>query len=738
MKRLVIAISLLAALSAKADVTGRVTDASGEPVADALVSWTGSNVATTTDENGEFSIRRIPSTRRLIVSYFGFVPDTLTAADDRLDVVLRQLKTLEEVEVTGRRLYGKLRGGITNTEMISGAELARAACCNLGESFTTNPSVDVGYSDAATGAKQIKLLGLAGTYVQLLTENVPNYRGPATPFSLGYIPGPWMQSIQVSKGASSVKNGYESITGQINIEFKKPQTDDEVNVNLYGNTQYKAEANFDANAHLSKRLSTSLLGHYENYLKTPHDGNGDGFADMPRVEQYNLRNRWAWMGDHYVFQASVNALKENRDGGQTAHGVHSGDGLDVQELYRIRVRTDRYEAFTKNAYIFDKEKSTNLALILSGSLHNEDAGYGHKLYDVKNRNAYASLMFETNFDSHNSLSTGLSFNYDYYRERFRLTNDTEAGTDHDFTRESVYGAYAQYTYNLNDRLIMMAGLRADNSNIYNTFITPRAHLKFIPNDHLQLRASAGKGYRTPHVLAENNYLLASGRRIVIEQRLEQEEAWNYGFSATLDLRLFNRDLSLSGEYYYTDFRHQTVTDLDTAPHAVLFYNLDGKSFSHTWQLEATYEFFRGLTATGAYRRSIAKSTYGGKLMKRPLASDYKGLLTASYQTPLGLWQFDVTLQFNGGGRMPTPYTLADGNLSWNRNFKSHRLLSAQITRRFRHWSVYIGGENLTNFKQKNPIAGANDPWGDNFDSTMIWGPIEGAMGYIGVRYNWHK
>lgn len=746
MKRLLWVTALFpTSVVALADVSGVVADRSGRPIPDVLIYWNKTQITSLSDDNGRFRIPRSSSTNELIANLAGYSSDTVSVTGDTVRFMLSAINELEGVEVRARNLGGKMRDGVGNVDIITSAELTRAACCNLGESFTTNPSVDVGYSDAATGAKQIKLLGLAGTYVQMLTENVPAYRGPATPYSLGYIPGPWMQSIQVSKGASSVKNGYESITGQINVEFKKPQTEGEsLNINAYGNSKYRAELNFDANKHLTKRLSTSLLGHYENYLKTPHDGNHDGFADMPRVEQYNFRNRWAYMGDRYVFQASINFLRENRKGGQESQAMGAGynghDGVTVQELYRINQKTDRYEFFTKNAYIFDKEKSTNIAMILSGNIHNGESGFGYKYYNVRNRDAYASLMFESNFDSHNALSTGLSFNHDYYKDNYRLINKKENSySEHGRTRESVYGAYAQYTYNLNDKFIAMVGVRADHSNLYGTFLTPRAHLKFIPSDAVQIRVSAGKGYRTPHILAENNYLLASGRCIIIGTNLNQEEAWNYGVSATFDIPVAgNHKLSLGGEYYYTDFRHQVVTDLDSDPHAVMFYNLDGKSFSHTFQLEATYDFFRGFTTTAAYRRSIVKTSYDGILLTRPLSSDYKGLLTASYETPLALWQFDVTYQLNGGGRMPAPYTMADGTLSWNRRFKAYGLLNAQVTRHFRHFSLYLGGENLTGFKQKNPIIGASDPWGDNFDSTMIWGPIEGAVVYAGIRINLHK
>lgn len=651
----------------------------------------------------------------------------LDAVKDSDQVETLDGKQLNEVRVVSNQRLRVKTSGLANSDMITSSELLRAACCNLGESFTTNPSVDVNYADAATGAQQIKLLGLSGTYVQMLTENIPNYRGAATPYALGYIPGPWMQSIQVSKGASSVKNGYESITGQINVEFKKPQATPFADANLYYNTKGKLEANLGANLHLSKRWRTALLGHYE-ILDKAHDDNGDGFVDLPKIRQGSLQNRWAWMGDHYVFQASIKGLKEHREGGQTGHHAMSSE-----HPYLIDITNERYEAFTKNAYIFDKEKATNIALILSGSLHHENAFYGHKQYNTDQRNGYASLMFETDFDDHHSISTGISLNHDYLKEKVTVHEEELTITD-----ETVPGVYAQYTYKLGEQLTVMGGLRWDYSNIYGGFVTPRMHLKYSPCEIVTFRGSIGKGYRTNHVLAENNFYLASSRNIVIDADLDQEEAWNYGVSAALKIPIGEKTLELNGEYYYTDFQHQLLVDLDSDPHAVHFTNLHGKSYSHTYQFEASYPFFKGFTLTATYRRTNVKSTYGGVLREKPLTNKYKGLLTAQYKPGLGLWQFDVTLQLNGGGRLPDPYTTEEGLPSWDSRYNGYEQLSAQVTRFFRHWSIYAGGENITNFKQKNPIIDAANPWGPNFDSTMIWGPVHGAVYYIGVRLNWNK
>ena len=645
-------------------------------------------------------------------------------------------KTLKEVSVTARRLGYIKATGLMNGDIIGQGELFRAACCNLGESFTTSASVDVNYSDAATGAQQIKLLGLSGTYVQMLTENIPNYRGASMPYALSYVPGTWMQSIQVSKGCSSVKNGYESITGQINIEFKKPQATQFLEANAYVNTKGRYEGNFQGNLSLSDKWKTALLLHYED-MNSAHDGNGDGFMDMPKVRQYSAMNRWYYRSTHLLSQFGIKGLKERRRGGQSTHN-HDMAGMTSMPLYEIAIDNERYEAFAKNAYLFNDANNTNIALILSGSLHKQDAAYGSKLFDVDEKNFYASLMYEADYNEHHNLSAGVSLNHDYFKNHYRLENSLSYPVLTQRDKETIPGAYMQYTYKLGEKLTLMGGLRIDHSDIYGTFWTPRAHVKWSPNDIFSLRASVGKGYRTPHVLAENNFLLASGRQVLTDDNIEQEEAWNYGVSTQFSIPLFEKTLSFNAEYYYTDFMHQLVVDMDSDPHAVRFTNLAGDSYSHTWQFELSYPFFKGFTATAAYRRTNVKCTYGGVLMEKPLTSRYKGLLTMSYKPGLGKWQFDVTLQLNGGGRMPAPYTKDDGTQSWDTSFKAYEQLSAQITRNFRHCSIYVGGENITNFKQKNPIINASEPWSSNFDSTLIWGPIHGAVYYIGVRFNWNK
>ncbi|MCS2891903.1 TonB-dependent receptor [Parabacteroides faecis] len=725
-----IIILIFFAITAQAkEVKGHVFDDNDQPIIGANVYWEGTQQGTTTDVDGAFKLKTREGANKLVVSYIGYETFVLpvTNVDEPLKIKLKGEVALEEVVISERKI-GTIasRTSVLQTQKITYDELCRAACCNLAESFETNPSVDVSYADAATGARQIKLLGLAGTYVQMLTENYPNFRGAASLYGLDYVPGAWMESIQVSKGTSSVKNGYEALAGQINVEFKKPPTADIFSVNLFGSDAGRYEGNADASWHINDKVSTGLLVHYSNDKKQ-HDGNDDGFLDTPLREQVNLMNRWYHKLDKYVAQYGVRYLYESRTGGQaTKHH-------DFADPYKVHLNTNRAELYTKQAYIIDNEKVESVALILSGSYHEQKSMYDRTPYNVYQNNVYASLLYEKEFSPAHSLSTGLSMNYDGFNENL-LQNDVRNVFDR---TEVVPGAYLQYTYNLNDKLIVLGGIRADYSSLYDFFVTPRVHIKYNPFDWFHVRVSAGKGFRTANILAENNFLLSSSRKMNIADNLDQEEAWNTGVNLAFYIPLFGKELTLNGEWYYTNFLKQVVVDMDSDPHAVSFYNLDGKSYSNSFQVEATYPFFRGFTLTAAYRYTDAKTDYRNaegvtQRLKKPLVSDYKGLLTASYQTPLKKWQFDLTGQFNGGGRMPAPDTT---NPLWKSDFNAYTVVNAQITKYFRRWSVYIGAENLFDYKQSHPIIDAENPRGDNFDGSMVWGPVHGRKIYAGLRFN---
>ena len=636
----------------------------------------------------------------------------------QIDTTTRS-RTLEEVSIQQRKAEGVSRmGGAVNGTEMGQEELFRAACCNLGESFVTNPSVDVNYNDAAVGARQIKLLGLSGQYVQMLLENLPVTLGAAMPYQLGYVPGAWMKSISVSKGASSVKNGSQSITGQINVEYLKPEDDPGLQVNIYGDSRLKGEANVMGNVHLNRHLSTEVLAHYEkDFMHMDEDK--DGWQDAPAVEQLHLQNRWKYQKGRYIMHAGIGYLTEKREGGQMEDASTNP--------YPVLIKANRLDGYMKHAFLLNREHNTNLAFLANGSLYNLDGTFGLKEYGDRQSSLNSQLVLEHDFNDEHNLSTGFSFNADQLDE-------TLTSVAPKLTTEYTPGVFAQYTYKPSYKFTAMAGLRADRSTLYNrTYLTPRLHVKWVAADWMTLRASTGKGYRTPHALAENHYLLTSGRTLAIAD-LKQEEAWNGGLSMVFYIPLMERTLTVNAEYYYTDFINQAVIDYDSDPTKISIGNLNGSSYSHTVQVDANYDITEDLNLLAAFRYNQVMCTYGGKMMEKPLQSRYKGLLTLSWKPMLALWQVDLTLQINGGGRIPD-YIDENNMLVSGKEFPAYPQLNLQVMREFRHFSLYIGSENLTNYRQENPVINAGNPWSPTFDPTLVWGPVHGIMAYAGIRMN---
>ena len=650
---------------------------------------------------------------------------------------------IEEVTVVQRKKGTvKSRTEAFDTQKINGEELCRAACCNLSEAFETNASVDVAYSDAATGAKQIRLLGLSGTYVQLIQENTPAVRGLAQNFGLEYIPGPWMNSIQVSKGTSSVINGYEATSGQINVELLKPQTQNPLSLNLMFNSELMAEANIMGGWQLKPHLYTGVLAHYTGGFMGM-DGNHDSFADMPKTQNANLANRWFYKHENYTFQAFVGGLYDRRRGGQLSD--------TIANPYHINLNTWRVEGFMKNGYVFDEESGSSVAVITAVRYHNLANTYGVRDWKADQLNAYLNAIYQGNFegggevDNDHRLSAGLSLNVDNYHETLNIL------TDKMDRLEITPGIFAEYSLKYEEMLSLVAGVRADYSTRYGFFVTPRANIRYSPFEWWTLRGSVGMGYRSPNAIADNAFILPSSRILHIQPSdIQQERAVNAGLSTTFYIPMGSKELQLSAEYYYTHFINSLIVDLDQDPHAVYIYNqkdLDGaKSFAHSAQIEASMEVLRGWTWTAAFRwTDVRQTTIGAdgiaRLRPKALTNRFKGVITTSYQTPLKKWQFDVTAQFNGISRMPDGFIAYGdmlGGYGTPKPVTWYPQLMAQITKYFRTCSLYLGAENMTNFRQDSPIIDSFNPYGPDFDASMVCAPTTGWKVYLGFRYDLEK
>lgn len=720
-------------------------DASGniQVLEGANIYWQGSNTGVVSDSAGNFSIKKISGYNRLIVHYVGYLSDTIFIkdSDQSVHITLTGINTLQEVTVSsGETSYISIQPVFT--QVITSDGLRKAACCNLAESFESNTSVDVSYSDAVSGAKQIQMLGLDGKYTQIMLGNTPYIRGVATSLGLLYVPGTWMESISISKGTASVVNGYESITGQISIIYKKPETNKEkVFINAFLNTQLRNEFNFNTRIPVKENVSTMILGHVEN---TPlrMDHNHDGFLDAPLNTHVNLMNRWDYtvpnkLSGHLLYSY----LYDNRLGGEK--DVRRTDKGSA-DRYCIGIVNHRFNLIDKNG-IFLKGDNESIGSIVSFTFHDYDACYGLKAYQARQLSGYINVFYENYLDKRNrhKIDAGLSCNIDYFSEWYRLLCIHIPEADYRFKNtEIVPGTFAQYCYILKDKLAVIAGFRLDYNNLYGLFWTPRMHLKWQFTPKSAIRITAGKGYRTPHPLMENTGLMASGKTLVISDSLHAEEAYNAGINFTRLFTIGQRQCSFMIDYYFTYFMHQTVADIDCDYYYVYFRNTHKKAYSHAVQAELQLYPCKGMEITAAYRYTLTKENINNTAHTKALMPPHKALLSLNYATKYERWKFAVTMQFHSRSCLPDAYMtffdthpeLIPEELTSDMKTPAYIGLSAQITRKFKYIELYLGGENLTNYRQQTPILDAPNPFGTDFDASMIWGPIMGIMGYIGLRF----
>jgi outer membrane receptor for ferrienterochelin and colicins len=694
------------------------------PLAAANIFWRDTTIGTTTDQNGLFHVDRPDEGGFLIFNYVGYKNDTLFVNPDEnnLVVYLKTLRSMEKVYVSAKKPHTIHNMDVTiNTETITSNGLTQCACCNLAESFENTTSVDVEQSDAVSGARRIKMLGLAGFYTQMMIEKKPVMRGLVNPYALEYVPGFWMESVNISKGTASVATGYESITGQINVELKKPEASERFSANSYVNSMGKTDVALLGAHQFNPKLSTMLLT-FGTSLQKGWDTNNDTFIDMPLLRQLNVMNRWKYSGEKFRGQIGLKLINDDRQGGQMDFDFDNPKRS--VGLYGSESKIRRYEIYGKGGLVFD-DQGSSIGLIVSAFQHDIDSFWGLKTYAGDESSVYSNLTFNKNLSAH-KISAGLSYQYDDRQE-------TYLAEKYD-TSERVPGVFGEYTFQPNEKFTAMAGLRYDNHNRFGAFFTPRTHLNYRPNEKTSIRLSAGMGYRNPHVFMDNPAILASSKKLVFLQDIDVEQAWNAGVQFTQDFVIGDdKPATLVMDFYRTEFNDQVVVDMESAQHIYL-YNLDGQSYSNAAQAELAATIVSGFDVTTAVRYNDVKTTYRGALNSIPLNSTYKGLLVLSYTTQNKKWQLDLTTQFNSQTRLPNT-SMNPVEYRLDEYSPNYALMLAQLKHTFGNWEIYTGIENLTNYRQKNPILAWDDPSSPYFDSSIVWGPTFGRRFYVGFRFN---
>ena len=746
------------------NLTGRVLDAQGKPLPGASVYWADTTVGVATDLEGNFSLYRVKDNTTLVASFLGYTNDTLRVEHKTREVEFRLSEgvVVDAVVVEGSLGNYIRQDGLLKSENISFAGLCKMACCSLAESFENSASVTVGFSDAISGARQIKMLGLAGTYTQILDENRTIMRGLSAPYGLSYTPGMWLSSIQVSKGITSVTGGHEAITGQINLEHRKPTDEERMFLNVYLDTHLKPEVNLSTALPVTKdkRLSTVILAH-ASMDTMEHDANDDGFRDMPMMRQFNIANRWLYQAENGMqVRWGAKYLNDYRLGGQVGYKPEMRKGEDWRNMwhenriYGSEVKNQEANAYFKvgkpvGEAVFDKESNeelrSNIAFVVDYDFFDEDAYFGaDKLFRGRQHMTTANFMYAHYFTPRSSLVSGVSGSSRWVMEELQDWSENRANYNGENIaldprrNESEIGAYTEYTYNIKNKLSIVAGLRYDYAFYFKKhLVTPRAHIKWNITPTTVLRASAGMGHRPTDIVTDNIGIMATGRTLNIDTHLDRmESALTAGGSFSQSFSTFApSDLTVSVDYFYTQIFNTVVVDQEGSPWMIDVYNNYGPSRTHTAQIDITWTPIKRFDIFATFRYTDSRYTINNNgvptLVERPLVSRYKALINLQYATNMRKWTFDLTAQLNGPARIPTQTgKLEDSTLS-----PIYPMLFAQVSRRIKKWEIYVGCENILNFKQKNPILSADNPYSTQFNSSLIWGPLMGAKAYVGVRFN---
>lgn len=663
----------------------------------------------------------------LVIRHVSYEDDTLLVqpGQEYYRTVLKQPASLNTVEIRARipaSTYSMIE--TEQVQILTRAELGKSACCNLGESFQANGSVDVSSTDAATGSREIRLLGLAGRYSQLLTEKKPMTRGLGSIYGLNYISGDWIESIQIAKGAGSVADGYESMTGQINVELRKPGCDaPKLHLNLYQNIFGRSEANLIVGREFSERVSTLLFTH--GALNLGHrDPDGDHFLNNPLGKAGIVHNRWMiHPKDWLEVQVGAQYLREDRFGGQPEFDPSRDRGST--SVWGLGVKTQQVSAYSKVGFRSLHREFRSAGLILSGFRHDMDSYFGLNDYVARQDNFRATFTYQDYIkDLRHTIRVGSAFMYERMDEQ--LEDSSYART------EIVPGAFAEYTWKPKDKFSLVAGIRADQHNLFGLMFTPRLHLRYNPWEKSSIRISAGRGYRTANPVAENIAVLASSRQIVPPSGLVQEQAWTFGVGWVQQFKFLNREGSLAVDGYRTQFVDRLVADVED-PRQLRFYEIQGGSYSNVAQVELNVEVLPRLDVRVAWRSQDVQCTYDSVLKQMPLTPAHAGLINFGWMDKGEHWLVDLTLAYTGKQRLPSTSDNPSGYQA-GENSPGFFRLNAQVTRRLaKNIEIYLGGENLTNYRQAEPVIGSHHPFGPYFDASIAWGPLMGIMGYGGLR-----
>ncbi len=737
MKIYIIIVGLLFPIGLFAQkIEGKVTDTKNEALTGASVYWLDSNQGTMTEINGIFSIAfNEISNKKLIASYVGFKSDTIEITNQKyVKFTLAAIKSLSEVVITEER-DGIILSNIDpiKTENITQTELKKAACCDLAGCFETQLTIQPQTSNVITNAKELRILGLSGVYNQVLVDGFPMIQALSYTYGISGIPGTLVENIFVSKGANSVLQGFESISGQINVITKDAANTDKLLLNFYINSFMEKHLNANYAFKKGKWRNITAVQTVQPANKTDNDK--DNFLDLPLLTRYLIYNKlnygkesdWGWST-----KIGLKYLNEERIGGQYTFNANTDQGNT--SVYGQTVNFTQPEIYTKTGYRFNNKH--NIALSANSFFHQQNSFFGTTKYNATQSNFYANLQYELAYNKLHTLKTGLSFRYLNIHEKIEFT-DTILNRSYngDYKRiENIPGIFAENTMSfLNNKITWISGLRLDHHNQFGSTLTPRMLLKYDLSSKTVVRANIGTGWRTVNLFSENIGLLVRSRNIVFAEKLLPERALNYGINMVHKYEINKQTGYLSADFYRTDFQNQIFPDYDRDSKSAIIKNFKGPSISNGFQLELNIKIAKRFDIKTGYNYLDVYRIEADKKNQLPFNPKHRVLGAISFKPLSKKFNIDINVHWFDKQRLPNtkanPIAFQRPDYS-----EAFTLYNAQFTYNFKKIELYIGCENIFNFRQLQPILSWQNPFGPYFDTSSVWGPTRGREIYSGVRF----
>ena len=681
------------------------------PIPFASISVKGQSIGTASNADGFFEINDIKEgSYEFVFSAIGFKKlkknISIQAGKNTLDVILEPSSyDIEQVVVTGTMKETFLSASPVKVDVVTQKFLKKIATTNVMEVIENVNGVQKQINCGVCGTNDIHINGMEGPYTLVLINGMPIMSSLSTVYGLNGIPTSLIKQIEIIKGPSSTLYGTEAVAGVINILTKDPLDVSTVEIESFITSHLEKNIDF-AYAPKMKKVDVLLSGNYfkmDNFL----DDNDDNFTDIPLSERLSLFNQWNFKRKNQKnLSLSAKYYQEDRSGGvkEWNENLRGNDSIYGESIY-----TDRIEL----AASYELPMDEDVRIEASYNYHHQDSYYGDTKYEAYQSIYFANLIWNKSIGHNHDFISGLSYRYQTFVDS-TLANINE--------RKFIPALFVQDEITLNRKWTSLLGIRTDFHDEHGFIFSPRLNLKFKPKTYTTFRLNAGTGFRLVNLFTEDHAFLTGSREVLVVEDLKPEESYNINLNANHIFSLGRSTGTLDIDAFYTYFTNKITPDYDVNPNQIIYANLDGFSVSKglAFNIQQNFGFPLSIKAGGTYL-DVYSVDDNNTREDELFAPSFTGVFSLSYNLDKINTSMDWTAKVTGPMSLPSfPYPFERAEESpW---FSQHHL---QIKKVFSEsLTAFMGVKNIFNYTQESPLVDWQNPFGDDFDTSYAYGPLQ--------------